>query len=95
MLQLEKSQNGQPTSNVTQSSRIAKTVNSNINPKRQRLTQIAAAARSTLKSQIQRLASRIVPKNADLENRTFGRVSGLFDLLLTKVNAGQSLLQKP
>ena len=99
MLQQTKSQYGQPTSNVTQPSRTSKTVNSKVNLKvnivSQRSTQTTAAARSTQQSQSQRLALGIVPKNADLENQNFGRVLGFFDLALTKVNASQSLLQKP
>ena len=53
-------------------------------------TQIVVAARSTQPSQI--IALGIVPKNADLENRNFGRVSGPFDLALTKVNAAAKTL---
>ena len=99
MLQPTKSQYGQPTSNVTQPSRTTKTVNSKVNPKfnavSQQSTQTAAAARSTQPSQSQRPALGIVPKNADLENRNSGRVSGLFYLALTKVNAvAETLGQK-
>ena len=56
---------GQPTSNVTQPSRTAKTVNSKVNPKvnvvSQWSTQAVAAARSTLKSKSQHFSSGIVP----------------------------------
>ena len=74
-------------------------VNTKVNPKvnnvSQRSTQTAAAARSTLKSQSQHFALKIVPENADKENRDFGKVLGMFDIALTKVNAGKSCCRNP
>ena len=58
-------------------------------------TQIATAARSTLKSQSQHFALKIVPKNAYKENQDFGKVLGPFDLAMTKVNTGQSCCKNP
>ena len=99
MLQPAKSQYDETTSNVTQPSRTAKwstqKSTQKVNDVSRWSTQTTTTARSMQKSQSQRLASGIVPKNADLENRTFGRVLGSFDLVLTKVNTGQSLVQKP
>ena len=95
MLQLAKSQYGQPTRSVTQPSRTTKIVNPKSRPKvndvSQRSMQTVVAARSMQRSQSQRPASGIVPKNADLENRNFGRVSGPFD----QSQRWSTLLHKP